>query len=56
MGSKNVWDTVKSILASKGFIHNKNIAINVKGKYITNECELIKTFNPHYISIVQNTT
>ena len=35
-------------------MHIENIAIKVKGKHITYENELIKTFNIHCINIAKN--
>ena len=52
-GSKKFGDTVKP-LTPKVFMHNENIAIKVKGKYITSEIELTKTFNSHCINTFKN--
>ena len=52
-GSKKFGDTVKP-LTPKVFMHNENIAIKVKGKYITSESELTKTFNSHCINTFKN--
>ena len=46
-------NTVKP-LTPKVFMHNENIAIKVKGKYITSESELTKTFNSHCINTFKN--
>ena len=46
-------NTVKP-LTPKVFMHNENIAIKVKGKYITSEIELTKTFNSHCINTFKN--
>ena len=51
-GSKDFWNTIKPFLTSKGFLHNDDIAINFDKRTITDDKELPKIFNEHYINIV----
>ena len=57
MGYKQFWNTVKPFLtASKGFLHNEDIALRIGDKIVTGCNELVKEFNEYYINILQNTT
>ena len=56
MGNKQFWNTVTPILTSKGFLHNKDIALHIGDKTVTDCNELAKEFNQYYINIVQNTS
>ena len=56
MGNKQFWNTVKPFLASKDFLHNEDIALNIGDKTATDCNELAKEFNEYYINIVQNKT
>ena len=47
MGGKKFWSTFKPFLSAKGFIHNKDIKIDIDNKIIEDESELVKTFNSH---------
>ena len=55
MDSKKFWSIVKPFLASKSFIHNNDIKIEIDNKIIEDESELVKIFNSHYINIVKST-
>ena len=41
---------------SKGILHNKDIALHIGEKTVTDCNKLAKEFNEYYINIVQNTT
>ena len=51
--NKNFWTFIKPFLTNKGFFENKNITLIEGNKIKTNERELAKTFNEHYINIVE---
>ena len=53
MGNKQFWNTIKPFLTSKGFLHNKDIALHIGDKTVTDCNELAKEFNEYYINIVQ---
>ena len=42
MGGKKFWRNSKPFLASKGFIHNENVSIEIKNKLFEEESELGK--------------
>ena len=56
MGNKQFWNTVKSFLTSKGFLHNEDITLHISDKTVTDCNELAKEFSEYYTNIVQNTT
>ena len=47
---------IKPFLTNKGFLENNDITITEENKVITNERELAKTFNEHYINIVEKSS
>ena len=56
MGNKQLWNTFKRFLTSKGFLHNKDINHHTGDKTVTDCNELTKEFNEYFINIVQKTT
>ena len=44
---------IKPFLTNKGFLENKDIALTERNKIITSEREIAKTFDEHYINIVE---
>ena len=54
--NKNFWTFIKPFLIKKGFLENKDITLIEGNKIITNEKELTKTFNEHYINIVEKSS
>ena len=55
-GSEKFWSTVNSFVSLKGFIHNKDITIEIDNKIFEDKSELAKAFNLYYINIVKNIT
>ena len=51
--NKNFWTFIKPVLTDKGFIENKDVTLIEGNKIITGKRELAKTFNEHYINIVE---
>ena len=47
---------IKPFLTNKGFLENKDITLIEGNKIITSERELAKTFNEHYINIVEKSS
>ena len=43
-------------LTNKGFLTNETIAIENKGKIVTDKSELVNLFNSHYVNIVEKTS
>ena len=54
--NKNFWTFIKPFLTNKGFLENKDITLIEGNKIITSERELAKTFNEHYINIVEKSS
>ena len=54
--NKNFWTFIKPFLTNKGFLENKDITLIEGNKVITSERELAKTFNEHYINIVEKSS
>ena len=54
--NKNFWTFIKPFLTNKGFLENKDIKLIERNKTITIERELSKTFNEHYIKIVEKSS
>ena len=50
------WKTVKPFLTNKGFLTNEIIAIENKGKIVTDKSKLVNLFNSHYVNIVEKTS
>ena len=51
--NKNFWEVIKLFLTSKGCIDGNEISIVNGDEIISDEKELVKTFNEHYINIVE---
>ena len=51
--NKAFWNTVKPFLTNKGFLTNETIAIENKGKIVTDKSKLVNLFNSHYVNIVE---
>ena len=47
MGNKQFWNIVKPFLMSKGFLHNKDIALHTGDKNVIGYSELAKEFNEY---------
>ena len=54
--NKNFWTFIKPFLTNKGFLENKDITLIEGNKIITSERELAKSFNEHYINIVEKSS
>ena len=46
------WKLIKPFLTNKGFLENAEIMLTEKDKIVTEEKELERIFNDHYINIV----
>ena len=55
MNNKNFWKVIKPFLTNKGFIDGNKITIVDGDEIISEEKELVKIFNVHYINIVEKT-
>ena len=55
MNKKNFWKVIKPFLTNKGFIDGNEITIVDGDEIISEEKELVKIFNVHYINIVEKT-
>ena len=55
MNNKNFWKVIKPFLTNKGFIDGNEITIVDGDEIISEEKELVKIFNEHYINIVEKT-
>ena len=55
MNNKNFWKVIKPFLTNKGFIDGNEITIVHGDEIISEEKELDKIFNEHYIKIVEKT-
>ena len=55
VNNKTFWNTVKPFLTNKDFLTNETIAIENKGKIVTDKSKLVNLFNSHYINIVEKT-
>ena len=53
--NKASWNTVKLFLTNKCFLKNEAIAIENKGKIVTDKSKLFNLFNSHYVNIVKKT-
>ena len=51
--NKVFWNTVKPFLTNKGFLTNETIAVENKGKIVTDKSKLVNLINSHYINIVE---
>ena len=55
VNNKNFWNIIKPFLTNKGFIDGNEITIVDGDEIISEEKELVKIFNEHYINIVERT-
>ena len=51
--NKNFWKTMKPFLTNKGNLENPEIMLQDKRNIVSDESVLVKTFNEHYINIVE---
>ena len=51
--NKNFWKTIKPFLTNKGHLENAETMLIQDKKIISNEIELVKVFNKHYINIIE---
>ena len=56
VSSKDFWNTVKPFLNNKGLLINENIVIKEDNEILTDNKVLAKTFNDHYINVVEKTS
>ena len=56
VNNKAFWNRIKPFLTNKGFLTNETIAIENKGKIVTDKSKLVNLFNAHYINIVEKTS
>ena len=56
VSNKAFWNTVKPFLTNKGFLTNEIIAIENKGKIVTDKSKLVNLFNSHYLNTVGKTS
>ena len=56
MTNKAFWKITKPFLTNKGSTVNNNIQLVENGRIINDDEDVAKTFNEHYINIVENTT
>ena len=54
--NKKFWTFINPFLTNKGFLDNKDITLIEENKIITSERELAKTFNEHYINIIEKSS
>ena len=51
--NKNFWKLIKSFLTNKRFLENAEIMLTEKDKIVTEEKEIVRIFNDHYINIIE---
>ena len=56
LNNKTFWNTVKPFLTKKGFLTNETIAIEKKGKIVTDKSKLFNLFNSLSANIVEKTS
>ena len=56
VNNKAFWNTVKLFLTNNGILTNEAIAIENKGKIVTDKSKLVNLFNSHYVNIVEKTS
>ena len=56
MSNRKFWNTVKPFPASKGFLHNDNISIDINGNIMEDEQKLTKECNLYYINTAEITS
>ena len=52
--NKDFWKLIKPFLPNNGFLENVEILLTEKDKIVTEEKELKRIFNDHYINILQH--
>ena len=50
---KDLWKLIKPFLINKGFLENAEIVLAEKNKIVTEEKELARIFNDHYLNVVE---
>ena len=56
VNNKAFCNKAKPFLTNKGFLTNETIAIENKGKIVTDKSKLVNLFNSHYVNIVEKTS
>ena len=56
MPHKQFWKTIKPFLTNKGFLENSDIMLINDEGMVTDDTTLAKTFNEHYINIVERSS
>ena len=56
MSNRKCWNKVKPFLASKGFLQNDNISIDINGNIVEDEQKLTKEFDSCYINIAKTSS
>ena len=51
--NRNFWKIIRPFLTNKGHLENGEIMLILDKKIITNEHELVKVLNKHYINIIE---
>ena len=54
--NKDFWNFVKSFLTNKGFIDSTDITSKLGNKIITEETQLVESFNNHFINIIEQSS
>ena len=53
---KDFWKLIKPFLTNKGFLENAEIMLAEKDNLVTEEKELVRIFNDHYINFVERSS
>ena len=56
MKNKEFWKTIKPVLTNKGCLENSDIMLINDDEMVTDDKALAKTFNEHYINIVEQSS
>ena len=56
MKNKEFWKTIKPVLTNKGCLENSDIMLIDDDEMVTDDKTLAKTFNEHYINIVERSS
>ena len=51
--NRDFWKLIEPCLTNKEFLENAEIMLDEKDKIVTEEKELVRIFNDHYINIVE---
>ena len=54
--NKAFWNTIRPFLTNKGFLTNETIAIENKGKIVTDKSKFVNLFDSHYFTMVEKTS